>query len=70
MCDFVFQDGPQDLQPSFPGQLFYLCLHLRPHLGYRQRDPHQQLLPSHHLELVIGLVLFPLVFVSHGGSLL
>jgi hypothetical protein len=32
---FVFQDGSQDLQPGLPGQLFYLCLHLGPHLGYR-----------------------------------
>jgi hypothetical protein len=70
MRDFVFQDGPQDLQPSFPRQLFHLRLHLRPHLGDRQRHPHQQLLPSYHLELVIGLALFPLVILSHGGSLL
>jgi hypothetical protein len=27
-------------------------------------------LPSHHFELVIGLAVFPLIFVSHGGSLL
>src|ERR1700746_2633702 len=26
--------------------------------------------PSHHLELVIGLALFSVVIVSHGGSLL
>jgi hypothetical protein len=70
MRHFIFQYGPQDLQPSFPGQLFHLCLHLRPHLGDGQRHPHQQLLLSHDLELVIGLALFPLVFVSHGGSLL
>jgi hypothetical protein len=31
---------------------------------------HQQFLPSDDLELVIGLAVFPLVFVSHGGSLL
>src|SRR5262249_37562237 len=30
----------------------------------------RELLPSHHLELVIGLAVRPLVFVSHGGSLL
>jgi hypothetical protein len=35
-----------------------------------QRHSHQQLLLTDNLELVIGLVLFPLVFVSHGGSLL
>ena len=70
MSDFVFQNGAQDLQPGLPGQLFHLRLHFRPHLGYRQRHPHQQLLPSDDLELVIGLALFPLVFVSHGGSLL
>jgi hypothetical protein len=68
--DFVFQDGSQNLQPGLPGQLFYLRLHLRPHLGYRRRHPHHQLLPSHDRELVIGLALFPLVFVSYGGSLL
>jgi hypothetical protein len=28
-----------------------------------------ELLPSHHLELVIGLALFPLVILFHGGSL-
>src|SRR5713226_6114629 len=67
---FVFQDGAQNLQPGLPGQLLYLRLHLCPHLGYRQRHPHQQLLPSDDLELVIGLALFALVFVSHGGSLL
>jgi hypothetical protein len=27
-------------------------------------------MPTDNLELVIGLALFPLVFVSHGGSLL
>jgi hypothetical protein len=69
MRDFVFQDGAQDLQPGLPGQLFHLRLHLRPHLGYRQRHPHQQLLPSRDLELVIGLALFPLVILFHGGSL-
>ena len=68
--DFVFQDGAQDLQSGLPGQLFYLRLHLGPHFGHRQRHPHQQLLPSHHLELVIGLALFPLVILFHGGSLL
>jgi hypothetical protein len=68
--DFVFQDGAQDLQPGLPSQLFYLRLHLCPHLGDRQRHPHQQFLPSDDLELVIGLAFFPLVFVSHGGSLL
>src|SRR4029077_13203632 len=68
--DFIFQDGSQDLQPGLPGPLFYLCLHLRPHLCQWQRYPHQQLLPTDNLELVIGLALFPLVFVSHGGSLL
>ena len=68
--DFVFQDGAQDLQAGLPGQLFYLRLQLGPHLGHRQRHPHHQLLPSHHLELVIGLALFPLIFLSHGGSLL
>jgi hypothetical protein len=31
---------------------------------------HQQLLPSYDLELVNGLALFALVFLSHGGSLL
>src|SRR5215469_11303937 len=41
-----------------------------PHLGHRQRHPHQQLLPSHYLKLVIGLARFPLVILSHGGSLL
>ena len=70
MRDFVFQNGAQNLQPSLPGQLFHLRLHLCPHLGYRQRHPHQQLLSSHHLELVIGLALFPLVILFHGGSLL
>ncbi len=68
--DFIFQDGSQNLQPGLPGQLLYLRLHLRPHLGHRQRHTHHQLLPSDDLELVIGLALFPLVFVSHGGSLL
>jgi len=68
--DFVFQNGAQDLQPGLPGQFFYLRLHLGPHLGYWQGHPHQQLLPSDDLELVIGLAVFPLVFVSHGGSLL
>jgi hypothetical protein len=53
--DFVFQDGPQDLQPGLPGQLFYLRLHLGPYLGHWQWHPHQQLLPSHHLELVLDL---------------
>src|SRR6266567_583783 len=67
---FVFQNGSQDLQSSLPGQLFHLRLHLGPHLGHRQRHPHQQLLPSHDLELVIGLALFPLVILFHGGSLL
>ena len=43
---FVFQNGPQDLQPRLPGQLFYLCLHLRPHLSQWQRYPHQQLVSS------------------------
>jgi hypothetical protein len=60
----VFQAGPQDLQTGLPDLLFYLRLHLRPHLGYRQRHPHQQLLPSDDLELVIGLPVFRLVFVS------
>ncbi len=59
--NFVFQDGPQDLQPGLPGQLFHLHLHLCPHLGHWQRHPHQQLLPSDDLKLVIGLALFPLV---------
>ena len=36
----------------------------------RQRHPHHQLLPSEDVELVIGPLLFPLVIVSHGGSLL
>jgi hypothetical protein len=67
---FVFQNGAQDLQPGLPGQLFHLRLHLCPHLGYRQRHPHQQFFPADHLELVIGLAVLPLVFVSHGGSLL
>jgi hypothetical protein len=31
--------------------------------------PHQQLLPSHDLELVIGLALFPLAILFHCGSL-
>jgi hypothetical protein len=66
---FVFQNSSQDLQPGLPGQLFQLSLHLRPHLGHRQRHPHQQLLPSDDFELVIGLAVFPQVFVSHGGSL-
>jgi hypothetical protein len=70
MRDFVFQDGAQDLQSRLPGQLLHLRLHLRPQLGHRQRHPHQHLLPAHDLELVIGLVLFTLVIVSHGGSLL
>ena len=65
--DFVFQDGAEDLQPCLTGQLFHLRLHLGPHLGHRQRHPHQQLSPSHHLELVIGLALFPLVIVSHSA---
>jgi hypothetical protein len=68
--DFVVQDGAQDLHSGLPGHLFYLRLHLGSHLGHRQRHPHQQLLPSHDLELVIGLALFPLVILSHGGSLL
>ena len=68
--DFVFQDGAQDLQPGLPGQLFHLRLQLGPHLGHGQRHPHHQLLPSHDLEVVIGLPVFPLVIVSHGGSLL
>lgn len=68
--DFVFQDGAQNLQSGLPGQLFYLRLDLGPHLGHRQRHPHQQLLPSCDLELVIGPALFPLVILSHGGTLL
>ena len=67
---FVFQNGSQNLQTGLPGQLFHLRLHLGPHLGYRQRHPHQQLLPTDNLELVIGLAVFPLVFLYHGGSLL
>jgi hypothetical protein len=67
---FVLQNGSQDLQPGLPGQLFHLRLHLCPHLGYRQRHLHHQLLPLDDLELVIGLAVFPLVFLSHGGSLL
>ena len=47
----------------------HLGLHLRPDLSHRQRHPHQQLLPSDHLELVIGLPVFPLLFVSQSGSL-
>ena len=39
-------------------------------LGHRQGHSHQQLLPSHYLKLVIGLARFPLVILSHGGSLL
>ena len=68
--DFVFQNGAQDLQPGLPGQLFHLRLHLRPHLGYRQRHLHQQLLPSDDFELVIGLTVIALVFLFRGGSLL
>src|SRR5215469_9136764 len=45
-------------------------LHLRPHLGHRQRYPYQQILPLDDLKLVIGLANLPLVFLSHGGSLL
>src|SRR6202008_5088585 len=37
-------------------------------IGNGTRTKH--LLPAHDLELVIGLVLFTLVIVSHGGSLL
>jgi hypothetical protein len=48
--------------------LYNLRLHLCPHLRERQRHTHQQLLPSDGFELVIGLAVFPLVFVSHGGS--
>jgi len=55
MRDFIFQNGAQDLQPGLPGQLFHLRLHLRPYLGYWQRHPHQQLLPSDDLQLVIDL---------------
>jgi hypothetical protein len=36
-------------------------------LWYKARD---YPLPSHDLELVIGLALFPLVILFHGGSLL
>jgi len=68
--DFVFQDGPQNLQTGLPSQLFHPRLHLCPRLGHRQRHLHQQLLPSDYFKLVIGLVLFPLVILSHGGSLL
>jgi len=68
--DFVFQDGAQNLQPGLPRQLFHLRLQFAPHLGYRQRHLHHQLLPSEDVELVIGLLLFRLVIVSHGGSLL
>jgi len=67
---FVFQDGSRNLQPRLPGQLLHLRLHLRSHLGHRQRHTHQQLLPADNLKLVIGLTLFPLVILSHGGSLL
>ncbi len=67
---FVFQDGAQNLQPGLPRQLFHLRLQFAPHLGYRQRHLHQQLLPTDDLKLGIGLVVFALVFVSHGGSLL
>src|SRR5580700_6070205 len=70
MRDFVFQNGAQDLQPGLAGQLFHLRLHLGPHLGYGQRHPHHQLLPSDDLKVVIGLTVFLLVIVSHGGSLL
>src|SRR5215831_10086427 len=38
-ADFVFQNGPQDLQPGLPGQLLHLRLHLRPHLGHSARAP-------------------------------
>jgi hypothetical protein len=69
-ADFVFQNGPQDLQPGLPGQLFHLRLHLGPHLGHRQGHPHQQLLLSDYLKLVIGLMLLALIFLFHGGSLL
>jgi hypothetical protein len=68
--DSVLQDGTQDLQPHLTCELFDLRLHLGSHLGHRQRRPHQQLLPSHHLELVIGLALFPLIILPPGGSLL
>jgi hypothetical protein len=67
---FVFQDGAQNLQPGLPRQLFHLRLQFAPHLGDRQRHLHQQLLPTDDLKLGIGLVVFALVFVSHGGSLL
>ena len=30
---FVFQNGSEHLQPSLPGQLLHLRLHLCPHLG-------------------------------------
>ena len=66
---FVFQDSAQDLQPGLPGQFFRLRLQFAPHLGDRQRHLHPSLLPSHDLELPIGLALFPPVFLSHGGSL-
>ena len=70
MADFVFQNGPQDLQPGLSGQAFHLPLHLGPHLGHRQGHAHQQLLLSDYLKLVIGLMLLALIFLSHGGSLL
>jgi hypothetical protein len=38
--------------------------------GGNRMCPVIRLLPSHDLELVIGLALFPLVILSHGGSLL
>src|SRR3984893_12760724 len=41
-----------------------------PILAASNAHPHHQLLPSDDLQLVIGLAVFPLVFVSHGGSLL
>jgi hypothetical protein len=71
--------GPTRRVTSFPGWLLgfvarlarsALRLHLRLHLGDRQRHPQHQLLPADNLELVIGLALIPLVFVSHGSSLL
>ena len=68
--DFLVQNGPQNLQPRLPSQLFHLCLHLRPHLGHRQGHLHSQLWPSDDFKLVIGLALFALVFLFHGGSLL
>lgn len=61
------EDRARDLQSSFPCQLFHWYLHLCLQNSHRQQHPHQQLLRSDDLELVIGLALHPLLTTLHGA---